>query len=67
MAACKVKTHRGAKKRFKISGTGKLIFQKQGKRHILTSKSRKRKRQLKETGVIEGTVAANVRRIMPYD
>lgn len=66
MAACKVKTHKGAKKRFKISGTGKLIFQKQGKRHILTSKSRKRKRQLKETGVIEGTVAANVRRIMPY-
>ncbi len=67
MAGCKVKTHRGAKKRFKISGTGKLIFQKNGMRHILTSKSRKRKRQLKETGVIEGTVAANVRRIMPYD
>ncbi len=67
MAASKVKTHKGAKKRFKISGTGKLIFQKQGKRHILTSKSRKRKRQLKETGVITGTVAANVRRIMPYE
>lgn len=66
MAAHKVKTHKGAKKRFKISGTGKLIFQKQGKRHILTTKSRKRKRQLKETGVITGTVADNVRRIMPY-
>ena len=67
MAASKVKTHKGAKKRFKISGTGKLIFQKQGKRHILTSKSRKRKRQLQETGVITGTVAANVRKIMPYE
>ena len=33
MATHKVKTHKGAKKRFKISATGKLIFQKQGMRH----------------------------------
>lgn len=65
-AKCKVKSHQGAKKRFKISAKGKLIFKKNGTRHILTSKSRKRKRGLKETGVIEGTVAANMRRIMPY-
>lgn len=62
----KVKTHKGAKKRFKISATGKLIFKKQGMRHIATGMSRKRKRQLKETGVISGKVAANVREIMPY-
>lgn len=66
MATHKVKTHKGAKKRFKISANGKLIFQKQGMRHIATGMSRKRKRQLKETGVITGTVAANMRRIMPY-
>ena len=52
MATHKVKTHRGAKK--------------QGMRHIATGMSRKRKRQLKETGVITGTVAANMRRVMPY-
>lgn len=62
----KVKTHKGAKKRFKISATGKLIFKKQGMRHIATGMSRKRKRQLKETGVISGKLAANVREIMPY-
>lgn len=62
----KVKTHKGAKKRFKISATGKLIFKKQGMRHIATGMNRKRKRQLKETGVISGKVAANVREIMPY-
>jgi len=62
----KVKTHKGAKKRFKISANGKLLFQKQGKRHILTSKNRKRKRRLKETGVITGTVAKNIAKIMPY-
>ena len=66
MATHKVKTHKGAKKRFKISATGKLIFQKQGMRHMATGISRRRKRQLKETGVITGTVAANMRRIMPY-
>lgn len=62
----KVKTHKGAKKRFKISANGKLLFSKNGSRHLLTSKSRKRKRTLKETGVITGKVAANVRQIMPY-
>lgn len=66
MATHKVKTHKGAKKRFKISATGKLVFQKQGMRHIATGVSRKRKRRLKETGVITGTVAANVGRILPY-
>ncbi len=62
----KVKTHKGAKKRFKFSANGKLMFKKNGTRHILTSKSRKRKRSLKEVGVIEGVMAANVRQIMPY-
>lgn len=62
----KVKTHKGAKKRFKFSANGKLLFRKNGSRHILTSKSRKRKRTLRASGVITGKVAANVRQIMPY-
>lgn len=66
MAGYKVKTHSGAKKRFKISPKGKAIFQKQGMRHIATGLSRKQKRQLKEVGVISGTLAHNIRRVMPY-
>ena len=49
----KVKTNSSAKKRFKVTGTGKITFQKAFKRHILTKKSTKRKRALR----IDGTVA----------
>ena len=48
----KMKTHRGAAKRFKKTATGKLKHQKQGKRHILTKMSSKRKRHLREEGEI---------------
>jgi large subunit ribosomal protein L35 len=44
--AQKKKTHRGAKKRFKLTGTGKVMRHKSMKRHILTKKSRTRKRRL---------------------
>ncbi len=43
----KMKTHRGAKKRFKRTGTGKLIHKSSQRRHILTKKTTKRKRQLR--------------------
>jgi large subunit ribosomal protein L35 len=62
----KIKTHKGAKKRFKITSTGKVLFAKKGRRHILTSKSAKRKRNLRKTGVVEGTTAANIRALLPY-
>ena len=44
----KMKTHRGAKKRIKVTGTGKFVIKHSGKSHILTKKDRKRKNQLKE-------------------
>jgi large subunit ribosomal protein L35 len=44
----KKKTHRGAKKRFKLSGTGKVLRHKANKRHILTKKTRSRKRRLRQ-------------------
>jgi large subunit ribosomal protein L35 len=47
----KMKSHRAAKKRFKITATGKLKRQSAGKRHLLTSKNRKRKRHLNDTQV----------------
>ena len=42
----KMKTHRGTKKRVKVTGTGKIILRHSGKSHILTKKSKKRKNRL---------------------
>lgn len=51
----KVKTNSSAKKRFKVTGSGEITFQKAFKRHILTKKSKKRKRALNKKGVIGST------------
>lgn len=48
----KVKTNSSAKKRFKVTGSGEITFQKPFKRHILTKKSTKRKRALRKDGVV---------------
>jgi large subunit ribosomal protein L35 len=48
----KVKTNSSAKKRFKVTGTGEITHQKAFKRHILTKKSNKRKRNMRKTGVV---------------
>ncbi len=48
----KMKTHKGAKKRFSITGTGKVRRNKANKSHILTKKSPKRKRNLRRPGLI---------------
>ena len=45
----KMKTHKGSKKRFKVTGTGKLKRRKAGKRHLLSHMTAKRKRQLRST------------------
>lgn len=64
--SAKVKTHRGAKKRFKISATGKVMYKKSGMRHINEHMSRKRQRGLNQTGVLNKTDSANIRRLLPY-
>ena len=48
----KVKTNSSAKKRFKVTGTGKITHQKSFKRHILTKKSNKHKRKMRIDGVV---------------
>lgn len=48
----KVKTNSSAKKRFKVTGTGEITFQRAFKRHILTKKSKKRKRAMRKKGVV---------------
>ena len=63
----KLKTHRGAAKRFKKTGTGKIMRAKAFKRHILTSKTRSRKRHLRGTLVVDKADAGKLKRMLPYD
>ena len=62
----KVKTSRAAAKRFKASGTGKLIRNKAYKSHILTKKSTKRKRNLRKGIVTDQTNAKVMKKVLPY-
>jgi len=62
----KLKTHKGASKRFAKTGSGKLMRRKAGKRHILTSKRHDRKRRLSGTTVVDPTVVATLNRLLPY-
>jgi len=62
----KLKSHRGAAKRFKKTATGKFIRGKAFKQHILTSKDRSRKRKLKGTVVVAAADQAKLRRMLPY-
>jgi large subunit ribosomal protein L35 len=48
----KMKTHRGAAKRFKKTGTGKIVRSRSNKQHILTKKTTKRKRRLRQTTLV---------------
>ena len=62
----KMKTHRGAAKRFKKTGTGKLKRAKAFKSHILTKKSQKRKRNLRKATVVDSTNLKNIKKALPY-
>jgi large subunit ribosomal protein L35 len=62
----KMKTKSGAKKRFKVTGTGKFKRSQKGKRHILTKKSQKRKRQLRGTTMVHETQEHQIRAMMPH-
>ena len=60
----KVKTNSSAKKRFKVTGTGKITFQKAYKRHILTKKSKKRKRVMNKKGQVSAANLDFVKRLL---
>jgi large subunit ribosomal protein L35 len=62
----KIKSSRGAAKRFKVTGTGKLKRRKAYLRHILTSKTRKQKRQLRQSAIVDPTNAKAIARLLPY-
>ena len=62
----KIKTNRSAAKRFKVTGTGKLKRNKAYRRHILTKKSTKNKRNLRQDVVVDATNMSNMKKILPY-
>lgn len=62
----KLKTHRGAAKRFKVTATGKVMQRRAGKRHLLTSKSAKRKRALGKLVPVHSGDARIMERLLPY-
>ena len=61
----KIKTNRAAAKRFKKTGTGKFVFRKSGASHILTKKTTKRKRALRQGQIIAKSVQREVRLLLP--
>ena len=61
----KLKSHRGAAKRFKKTGTGKFVRQSANRRHILTSKPTKRKRQMRKSSIVFAGDAAKLKRMLP--
>lgn len=62
----KMKTKRAAAKRFKTTGTGKLMKMKAYKSHILNKKSTKRKRNLRKAALVDSTNEKNMKKILPY-
>ena len=62
----KIKTHSGAKKRFKVTGSGKILRAHANKSHILNKKTRKRKRNLRSIAVVDKTNAMQIERLIQY-
>jgi large subunit ribosomal protein L35 len=62
----KIKTHSGAKKRFKLTKDGKVVRAHANKSHILNKKTTKRKRGLRQTTIADETNVAQIKRLIPY-
>ena len=65
-AAGKAKTRKAGAKRFKVTGSGKILRRKQGKRHLLQKKSRKRKRNLGKATLVSDADLKNVKANLPF-
>jgi large subunit ribosomal protein L35 len=62
----KMKTKRAAAKRYKLTATGKVRYKKQNLRHILTKKSSKRKRRLRQPAMLSHVEAERAKKLLPY-
>lgn len=62
----KMKTHRGAAKRFKVTANGKVKYRRGFRNHILTHKSSKRKRHLRKAGYLSKADTKRIKQLLPY-
>jgi large subunit ribosomal protein L35 len=62
----KIKTNSSAAKRFRVTGSGKIKRNKGFKRHILSSKSKKRKRNLRRATTVAAAEQKKIRKLIPY-
>jgi large subunit ribosomal protein L35 len=63
----KLKTNRGARKRFKVTATGRILRSKAFRRHLLTTKSARRKRALRREAEVAAGDRPRIRRMLPYE
>ncbi len=66
MSRTKLKTHKGASKRFKLTGSGKVKRSRASGNHLLTKKSSRRKRGLKQAALVHESNERNVKKLIPY-
>ncbi len=64
MAKNKMKTKKAAAKRFKVTGRGKVMHRQTGQRHLLSKKSRRRKRRLSQPAELKGQDARNIKQVL---
>ncbi len=62
----KMKTRKAAAKRYRVTGSGKVAYKKQGLRHILTKKTSKRKMNLRQKGILSDVEAKRAKEMLPY-
>ncbi|MFB3108051.1 MAG: 50S ribosomal protein L35 [Candidatus Binatia bacterium] len=62
----KIKTRRGAAKRFKVTASGKIKRSRGFRSHLLSSKGKKRKRNLRHSTTVSASETRNIRRLIPY-
>ncbi|MDD5132337.1 MAG: 50S ribosomal protein L35 [bacterium] len=62
----KIRSHSGAKKRFRVTATGKVRYKKSHARHILTKKKTKKLRTLRKSGTLNLTDSKMVKKLLPY-
>lgn len=62
----KIKSSRGALKRFKVTATGKIKRSKAFKSHLLSGKGKKRKRRLRQSALVSPGEAKSIRKLIPY-
>ena len=63
----KLKTHKGAARRFKKTGTGKFMYHRGGRRHLLTGKSSRKMRPMRQTTQAASVNEEKLRQLMPYE